>query len=184
LKENGFHTVEAVAFATQKQLCAIKGISEAKADKVELFLQDSYFENIFPDIRIKLLAEASKLIPMGFTTASELHQNRMEILQLTTGSKELDKLLQGGIETGSITEIFGFLKFKRNDSAFFLKDFLKVNFERGKLNSAINSVSLVNWVLIKEVEKERPCTSTLKELSVPSDWWQLLKGLVFIHLIF
>lgn len=28
-------------------------------------------------------------------------------LQLTTGSKELDKLLGGGIETGSITEIFG-----------------------------------------------------------------------------
>lgn len=27
--------------------------------------------------------------------------------QLTTGSKELDKLLGGGIETGSITEIFG-----------------------------------------------------------------------------
>lgn len=28
-------------------------------------------------------------------------------MQLTTGSKELDKLLGGGIETGSITEIFG-----------------------------------------------------------------------------
>ena len=28
-------------------------------------------------------------------------------LQITTGSKELDKLLQGGIETGSITELFG-----------------------------------------------------------------------------
>ena len=28
-------------------------------------------------------------------------------LQVTTGSKELDKLLQGGIETGSITELFG-----------------------------------------------------------------------------
>ena len=27
--------------------------------------------------------------------------------QITTGSKELDKLLGGGIETGSITEIFG-----------------------------------------------------------------------------
>ena len=26
---------------------------------------------------------------------------------LTTGSKELDKLLGGGIETGSITEVFG-----------------------------------------------------------------------------
>ena len=27
--------------------------------------------------------------------------------QITTGSKELDKLLNGGIETGSITELFG-----------------------------------------------------------------------------
>ena len=27
--------------------------------------------------------------------------------QVTTGSKELDKLLNGGIETGSITEMFG-----------------------------------------------------------------------------
>ncbi len=51
--------------------------------------------------------EAYKLIPMGFTTASEFHVKRYEIIQLTTGSKELDKLLQGGIETGSITELFG-----------------------------------------------------------------------------
>ena len=51
--------------------------------------------------------EAYKLIPMGFTTASEFHLKRSEIIQLTTGSKELDKLLQGGIETGSITELFG-----------------------------------------------------------------------------
>ena len=26
---------------------------------------------------------------------------------MTTGSKELDKLLNGGVETGSITELFG-----------------------------------------------------------------------------
>lgn len=44
---------------------------------------------------------------MGFTTATEFHQKRSEIIQLTTGSNELDKLLGGGIETGSITEIFG-----------------------------------------------------------------------------
>lgn len=44
---------------------------------------------------------------MGFTTATEFHQKRAEIIQLTTGSRELDKLLGGGIETGSITEIFG-----------------------------------------------------------------------------
>jgi len=87
LQAAGFHTVEAVAYATMKNLTAIKGLSEQKASK--------------------LLAEAAKLIPMGFTTATEYHRHRSEIIHLTTGSKALDKLLGGGIETGSITEIFG-----------------------------------------------------------------------------
>ncbi|XP_050070475.1 DNA repair protein RAD51 homolog A [Anopheles maculipalpis] len=87
LTEAGFHTVESVAYTPKKHLLAIKGISEAKADKI--------------------LQEASKHVPMGFTTATEYHQKRSEIIQLTTGSKELDKLLGGGIETGSITEVFG-----------------------------------------------------------------------------
>jgi DNA repair protein RAD51 len=33
LEDAGYHTVEAVAFAPKKNLIAIKGISEAKADK-------------------------------------------------------------------------------------------------------------------------------------------------------
>jgi DNA repair protein RAD51 len=49
--------------------------------------------------------EATKLVPMGFTTATECHMKRAEIIQVTTGSRELDKILQGGIETGSITEV-------------------------------------------------------------------------------
>ncbi|XP_039257177.1 DNA repair protein RAD51 homolog A [Styela clava] len=87
LSENGYHSVEALAYATKKELVGVKGISEAKAEKLTL--------------------EAAKLVPMGFTTATEFHQRRSEIIQVTTGSKELDKLLQGGIETGSITELFG-----------------------------------------------------------------------------
>ncbi|XP_057653666.1 DNA repair protein RAD51 homolog 1 [Diorhabda carinulata] len=87
LLEAGYHTIESVAFAPKKYLISIKGLSEAKAEKI--------------------LTEAAKQVPMGFTTATEFHQKRSEIIQLTTGSKELDKLLGGGIETGSITEIFG-----------------------------------------------------------------------------
>lgn len=87
LIEAGFNTVESVAYATLKSLMAIKGISEAKAQK--------------------MMTEAAKLIPLGFTTAAEYHKQRAEIIHLTTGSKELDKLLGGGIETGSITEMFG-----------------------------------------------------------------------------
>lgn len=54
-----------------------------------------------------MIAEANKLVPMGFTTATEFHSKRSELIQLSTGSRELDKLLGGGFETGSITEIFG-----------------------------------------------------------------------------
>lgn len=87
LVEAGFHTVESIAYSTQKALMAVKGISEAKA--------------------LKLMQEATRLIPLGFTSATEYHKQRAEIIHLTTGSKELDKLLGGGIETGSITEMFG-----------------------------------------------------------------------------
>lgn len=87
LTEAGYNTIEAIAYTPKKNLLTVKGISEAKADKI--------------------LAEAAKIIPMGFTTATECHLKRSEIIQLTTGCKELDKLLGGGIETGSITEIFG-----------------------------------------------------------------------------
>ncbi|CAB0033856.1 unnamed protein product [Trichogramma brassicae] len=44
---------------------------------------------------------------MGFKTAAEVHMIRANIVYITTGSAELDRLLGGGIETGSITEIFG-----------------------------------------------------------------------------
>jgi DNA repair protein RAD51 len=79
----GFHTVEAVAYTPKRHLEQIKGVSEQKAGKI--------------------LAEASKLVPMGFTTATEMHQRRSELISITTGSKQLDTLLAGGIETGSIT---------------------------------------------------------------------------------
>ncbi|KAK6366539.1 RecA recombinase Rhp51 [Exophiala oligosperma] len=85
--EGGFHTVESIAYTPRRTLEQIKGISEAKASK--------------------LLNEAMKLVPMGFTTATEMHARRSELISITTGSKNLDRLLGGGVETGSITEIFG-----------------------------------------------------------------------------
>ncbi|TNN38330.1 DNA repair protein RAD51 A [Liparis tanakae] len=121
LGEAGFHTIEAVAYAPKKELLNIKGISEAKADKVlvrnaaglswrnvyrKTTEEDATESNLF-NSSVPSQAEAAKLVPMGFTTATEFHQRRAEIIQISTGSKELDKLLLGGIETGSITEMFG-----------------------------------------------------------------------------
>ncbi|TYI79714.1 hypothetical protein E1A91_D05G039900v1 [Gossypium mustelinum] len=87
LKDAGLCTVESIAYAPRKDLLQIKGISEAKVDKI--------------------IEAASKLVPLGFTSASQLHAQRLEIIQITSGSSELDKILEGGIETGSITEIYG-----------------------------------------------------------------------------
>jgi len=87
LKDAGMFTVEAVAYSTLRHLCEIKGISEAKAQKLQ--------------------GEAQKLVPMGFTTATENLKMRQDIIHLSSGSKELDELLGGGIETGCITELYG-----------------------------------------------------------------------------
>lgn len=87
LMEAGYCTVESIAYTPKKTLCTIKGISEQKADK--------------------LIMAASMKVPLGFTTASEFHQRRSELITITTGSQDLDTLLQGGIETGAITEVFG-----------------------------------------------------------------------------
>eukprot|EP00918_Siedleckia_nematoides_P092637 GHVU01203365.1.p1 GENE.GHVU01203365.1~~GHVU01203365.1.p1 ORF type:complete len:330 (+),score=42.33 GHVU01203365.1:112-1101(+) len=87
LRQGGICTVDCLAYAPKKALLAIKGISEQKADK---------------------LKEASKeLVPMGFCSAKAVMEARESIIRFTTGSRELNKLLLGGIETGSMTELFG-----------------------------------------------------------------------------
>lgn len=87
LVEGGIHTVESLAHASKKELLAIKGLSEAKVEKLQ--------------------KEAWKLVPMGFTTATIVAEQRGELIQITTGCKELDTILEGGFETGSITELYG-----------------------------------------------------------------------------
>ena len=62
LREAGYHTIESIVYAPKKNLLAIKGISEAKADKI--------------------LAEGQKLVPTGFTTATEMHLRRSQIIQV------------------------------------------------------------------------------------------------------
>lgn len=87
LSEAGYNTVQSLAFAPRKELLNIKGFSDVKVDK--------------------LIKEAAKLVPMGFSTATDYHAKRAEVCYISTGSSELDKLLHGGIESGGITEIFG-----------------------------------------------------------------------------
>ena len=86
LKELGFHTVESLAMATVREL-EPAGISEKKA--------------------LAIIGAARSSIGISFIRADELLKMRQNVLRLTTGSKALDKLLDGGLETQTITEFYG-----------------------------------------------------------------------------
>jgi len=86
LREIGFRTIESVATAAVRELITA-GIGEATASKV--------------------IAAARKSIAITFVRGDELVKLRSKIHRLTTGCASLDRLLGGGVETQSITELYG-----------------------------------------------------------------------------
>ncbi len=56
---------------------------------------------------LKLIRAAQDLEKMGFKSADEIWEKRKQMRYITTGSKNLDDLLGGGIEPGASTELFG-----------------------------------------------------------------------------
>lgn len=94
LKEGGYYTVESIAYAPKKALLAIKGISETKADRIlgegRLHMCCCHGAAYLSDILV-----AAKIVNLGFTTAMDVHQRRQEIVTITTGSAELDRILGG-----------------------------------------------------------------------------------------
>ncbi|NWS98986.1 DMC1 protein, partial [Mionectes macconnelli] len=87
LKSVGICTIKGIQMTTRRALCNVKGLSEAKVDKIK--------------------EAANKLIEPGFLTAFEYSEKRKMIFHISTGSQEFDKLLGGGIESMAITEAFG-----------------------------------------------------------------------------
>ena len=88
LRDSGYDDVMAIAVAAPKDLSEITGIGEGAI--------------------IKIIAAARKLADVGnYETGEEILNRRKNVLKLTTGSKNLDNLLGGGLETQTITEFFG-----------------------------------------------------------------------------
>lgn len=50
---------------------------------------------------------AWNMVPMGFTTATVVQAMHQDKIKISCGAKELDEILEGGMETGSITEMYG-----------------------------------------------------------------------------
>jgi len=89
LKTAGICTVKGIQMITKRKLCAIKGLSEAKVDKMK-------------EAVLKICGANA-----GFCTALQHSMNRRNVFRVGTGSMELNKLLGGGLESMAITEVFG-----------------------------------------------------------------------------
>lgn len=87
LLKAGYKTLEAMAVASPMELVEVAGLGEGTA--------------------VKAIKAARDALEMGFESADVLAEKRKLVGRITTGSKELDTLIGGGIETQSITEVYG-----------------------------------------------------------------------------
>lgn len=88
-KFNGVHTVNQIRSTLSKDLYNID-ISEEKIDRA-----------------IAALKKTTKPASYGFVTALQVKKERQQLPRISTGSKQLDGILGGGVEAGSLTEFFG-----------------------------------------------------------------------------
>ena len=84
LKTVGIHTVEALAFTTEKELEQVGILKVAP----------------------KIIGQAKdSILKQSYIHADELMRQRLNVRKLTTGSKSLDAKFKGGYETQNITEV-------------------------------------------------------------------------------
>jgi len=88
LREAGLHDIMAIAVASPQMLAEVAEIGSGIAQKIILAAREA------ADIG-------------GFETGDVILERRKSVAKLTTGSKALDELLGGGLETQAITETFG-----------------------------------------------------------------------------
>ncbi len=72
---------------TRRNMIKIKGLSEIKVEKIK--------------------EAAKKIMNVGFVTATDQADIRKRVVSISTGSKNFDDILGGGIQTMSISEVFG-----------------------------------------------------------------------------
>jgi DNA repair protein RadA len=63
--------------------------------------------DVSENVARKIVSAARKFLRLDLETGLEYEKRRKEILKITTGSKNLDNLLGGGIETKALTEAYG-----------------------------------------------------------------------------
>ncbi|HPC09890.1 MAG TPA: helix-hairpin-helix domain-containing protein, partial [archaeon] len=117
LKAAGYDSLEAIAVASPMELVGVAGLGEGTA--------------------IKAIKAARDSLEMGFESANKILEKRKTISRLSTGSKNIDELLGGGIESQSITEVYGKYASGKSQWCFQLCVMAQLPKEKGGLDGGV-----------------------------------------------
>lgn len=87
LESVGFDNLMSIAVASPGELVEATGMSETVARKI--------------------IQAARSNLDMGFSSGEDLLRKRAQVVKISTGVADFDRILAGGFETGSISECFG-----------------------------------------------------------------------------
>ena len=130
LRDLGYHTVESLAMATARELEPV-GVGEKKA--------------------FSIIEAARSSIGVSFIRADELLKMRQNVLRLSTGSKAIDKIVDGGLETQTITEFYGEYGSGKSQICHQLCVNIQLPPDRGGLNGAALYVDTENTFRLERI---------------------------------
>lgn len=87
LESAGFDTLMSIAVASPGEVVDATGVSESVARKI--------------------IHAARESLDMGFSSGEDVLVKRQSVLKISTGVMDFDRILDGGFETGCISECFG-----------------------------------------------------------------------------
>jgi len=117
LRSAGMTTVEAIAVTPPKEIAKKTGIG---------------FNTV-----LNIVAAARESVCVNFITAEELWKKRQNMLKCSTGSKNLNELLGGGIETQAMTEFVGEYGVGKTQICLMLCVMAQLPLEEGGLNGNV-----------------------------------------------
>lgn len=151
LESAGFETYLSIAVSSPAVLSEVTGLSEAASRKVIQNARDS--------------------MKMGFESGDALLERRSKVIKITTGSTNLDNVLDGGLETSAITECFGQYGSSKTQIAHQLAVNVQLPLEQGGANGVAVYIDTENTFRPERIKQMAEglgldYTETLKNIRV------------------
>jgi DNA repair protein RadA len=113
LRDIGYTDPMVLAVTSPTELASIADIGEGQAAKI--------------------ISAVREKLDIGFVTADKILEKKISTAKITTGSKNLDNLLGGGVETQAITEVYGQFASGKSQLGFQLSVNVQLPSEKGGL---------------------------------------------------